>query len=157
MPSKFNLTYREAQREDLLSIISMLADDALGQTREAPTDPLPDSYISAFIAIDQDPNHKLIVVEHDNLQVGTFQLSFLPYLTHIGSWRAQIEAVRIHSGYRKYGIGTQMIEWAIEQSRLKGCKMVQLTSNKERTDAIHFYEKFGFKPSHEGLKKELFL
>jgi hypothetical protein len=30
--------------------------------------------------------------------------------------------------------------------------MVQLTSNKKRTDAHRFYERLGFSRSHEGFK-----
>jgi hypothetical protein len=33
--------------------------------------------------------------------------------------------------------------------------MVQLTSDKRRTDAIRFYRSLGFEPSHEGLKLSL--
>ncbi|MDR4304644.1 GNAT family N-acetyltransferase, partial [Bacillus mycoides] len=29
---------------------------------------------------------------------------------------------------------------------------VQLTTDKERQEALHFYKKLGFKDSHEGLK-----
>lgn len=45
-----------------------------------------------------------------------------------------------------------MIRWAIEQSRHRGCRMVQLTSNKKRLDAHRFYERLGFLKSHEGFK-----
>jgi hypothetical protein len=48
-----------------------------------------------------------------------------------------------------------MIEWAIEQCRIKQCGLVQLTSDKTRTDALRFYESLGFVSSHEGLKLAL--
>ena len=34
----------------------------------------------------------------------------------------------------------------------RGCALVQLTSDKARTDAHRFYERLGFTPSHEGFK-----
>ena len=40
----------------------------------------------------------------------------------------------------------------IERARDKGARLVQLTSDKTRTDAIRFYESLGFTASHEGFK-----
>jgi GNAT superfamily N-acetyltransferase len=53
------------------------------------------------------------------------------------------------------GLGRTMIEWAIGQAREQGCGLVQLTSDKQRRDAVRFYESLGFKASHEGLKLSL--
>ena len=53
---------------------------------------------------------------------------------------------------RNAGIGSQMMRWAVERCREKGCGMVQLTSNKKRIDAHRFYERLGFQRSHEGFK-----
>jgi hypothetical protein len=48
-----------------------------------------------------------------------------------------------------------MITWAIDQAKQRGCGLVQLTSDKRRSDAIRFYESLGFQPTHEGLKLQL--
>ncbi|MBI1299458.1 GNAT family N-acetyltransferase [bacterium] len=147
---------RQARKEDLPAIVHMLADDALGAKRESVTDPLPEEYIRAFEAIDVDPNQELIVVENDDgVAIGSMQLSFLPGISHRGAWRVQIEGVRVAAGFRSGGIGRRMILWAIERARERGCRMVQLTSNKSRLDAIRFYQKLGFVVSHEGLKLDL--
>jgi GNAT superfamily N-acetyltransferase len=45
-----------------------------------------------------------------------------------------------------------MMNWAAEAARARGCILVQLTSNKQRTDAHRFYERLGFSKSHEGFK-----
>ena len=34
----------------------------------------------------------------------------------------------------------------------QGVSIIQLTTNKQRPDAVRFYEKLGFKTSHEGMK-----
>lgn len=75
------LTFRTATRDDLDVIVSMLADDHLGQLRERYTQPLPAAYVEAFQAIDTDANHDLIVACADGEVVGVMQLTFLPYLT----------------------------------------------------------------------------
>jgi hypothetical protein len=48
-----------------------------------------------------------------------------------------------------------MIGWAAQEARRRACSLVQLTTDKSRTDAHRFYERLGFVASHEGLKLEL--
>ncbi|NMH64712.1 GNAT family N-acetyltransferase [Shewanella salipaludis] len=146
------LKYRPAKLDDLESLVSLLSNDPLGSKREDATVPLNEAYLSAFNAIDIDPNNELLVVEFEGFLVGMLQLMFIPYLTHIGSWRCLIEGVRIHEDFRGRGFGEQMFEFAIKQAKSKGCNLVQLTSDKLRPDAIRFYEKLGFKATHEGFK-----
>ena len=83
------------------------------------------------------------------------QLTFIPYLTHIGSWRCLIEGVRIHHKHRGKGLGTDFFKWAIERAKEKKCSILQLTSDKLRPDALRFYEGLGFKSTHEGFKMKL--
>src|SRR5687768_5399466 len=72
------LTFREARREDLAAIVSMLADDPLGSTRERLEDPLPRWYHDAFDAIAADPNNELLVATRAGEVVATLQLTFTP-------------------------------------------------------------------------------
>ncbi len=129
-----------------------MSNDPLGIKREDISTPLNKSYIDAFISIDRDSNNELFVVELGDVLVGMLQLTFIPYLTHIGSWRCLIEGVRIHENFRSCGYGKQMFEYAIERAKQRGCALVQLTSDKKRSDAIRFYEKLGFSATHEGFK-----
>ena len=75
--------------------------------------------------------------------------------TFRSAWRGQIEAVRVSGSLRGRGIGAEMIDWAVEQCRARGCGMVQLTSDKSRTAAHRFYERLGWTRSHEGFKIKL--
>jgi GNAT superfamily N-acetyltransferase len=109
----------------------------------------------AFEAIDCDEGQVLAVAKRDGKVVGTLQLSFIRYLTYRGGLRGQIEGVRIDSSVRGEGIGRRMCEWAIDQARQRGCHMVQLTTNKRRSDAHRFYESLGFEATHEGMKLHL--
>ena len=138
-----------------MAVVQLLADDPLGAQREQLADPLPHSYLDAFDAIKADPNNELIVATVDGRVVGSMQLTFLPGLSHQGSWRCQIEGVRVHSEFRSRGVGRRMIQWAIQQAEERGCRFVQLTSDKSRTDAVRFYESLGFRASHEGMKLRL--
>ncbi len=97
-----------------------------------------------------------MVMENESKQViGTLQLSFIQFLTYQGGIRAQIEAVRVHEDFRGQGIGQQLFEWAIRTAKEKKAHIVQLTTDKKRPEAFKFYEKIGFKASHEGMKLHL--
>ncbi|WP_242535753.1 GNAT family N-acetyltransferase [[Muricauda] lutisoli] len=147
------MKFRRATQKDVLAIVEMIADDALGKTRENFQIPLPEEYYTAFENINKDTNQELIMVENDNSEIiGTLQLSFIQYLTYRGGIRAQIEAVRIHKNQRGSGMGTKMFEWAIERAKERGAHLLQLTTDKKRPDAIRFYENLGFRASHQGMK-----
>ena len=144
---------RRARRGDVPAIVALLRDDELGSGREAPEgEPLPDSYYAAFDAIDRDPSHELTVAELEGRVIGTFQLLFLAHLGSRGALVAQIESVHVHSSARGKGLGTELMRRAISRARERGCRRVQLTSNKARKDAHRFYERLGFRATHEGLK-----
>ncbi len=143
---------RRARADDLPAIVALLADDALGATREDASIPLDPRYGQAFQAIDRDPNQLLAVVDRGGAVVGCMQLTFLPGLSRRGAWRGQIEGVRVAAGERGAGIGATMMAWAVEASRARGCTLLQLTTDKSRTDAHRFSERLGFHASHEGMK-----
>jgi GNAT superfamily N-acetyltransferase len=93
--------------------------------------------------------------ERDGKVIGTMQLSYLAGLSRLGAERCQIEAVRVAATTRGQGLGRRMIQWAVDRARARGCAMVQLTSDKSRTDAHRFYASLGFTASHEGYKLKL--
>ena len=145
--------FRKATKEDLSSIMQLIAADKLGAQREDYQDPLPTSYLEAFKNINEDFNQELIVVENDELEiVGTLQLSFIQYLTYQGGIRAQIESVRIRKDQRNKGLGRQLFEWAIARAKQRGAHLIQLTTDKKRPEALSFYKSLGFVASHDGMK-----
>ncbi|WP_409295692.1 N-acetyltransferase family protein [Peribacillus sp. SCS-26] len=149
------IQFRQAAAEDLDSIVAMLADDVLGSRRERYEQPLPESYRQAFAAIAADPNNELVVAVDGKEVVGIQQITFTPYITHQGGWRATIEGVRTAASARGKGVGSALIKWAVQRAEERGCHLVQLTTDKERPDALRFYERLGFKATHEGLKLKL--
>tara|TARA_B100001146_G_scaffold175408_1_gene156620 strand:+ start:34 stop:504 length:471 start_codon:yes stop_codon:yes gene_type:complete len=156
MENNVELIFRKAEEGDIQSIVKMLADDELGSIREDYKIPLPKRYYDAFQNILQDKNQELIILENDSKEIiGSLQLTFIPYLTYQGGLRAQIEAVRIQKKFRGDGFGKKIFKWAINRSRDKGAHLVQLTTDKQRPDAIEFYKALGFKDSHKGMKLHL--
>ena len=149
------VTFRRATEADLPALVAMLADDTLGAQREDITLPLHEGYRRAFAQIDGDPRQMLVVGEMGGAVVATMQLTFLPGLSHKGGWRGQIEAVRVAADHRGGGIGAAMMEFAVETCRARGCHLVQLSTDRSRTDAHRFYDRLGFKQTHLGYKMVL--
>ncbi|MFF7286451.1 GNAT family N-acetyltransferase [Streptomyces griseorubiginosus] len=148
-----DLEIRPATADDVPAIVAMLADDPLGAERESPGDLTP--YLAALERLTSDPNQHLVVATREGRVVGTLQLTVVPGLSRRGATRSIIEGVRVHADERGSGLGTLLIEWAIEESRRHDCRLVQLTSDNTRTDAHRFYERLGFTASHVGFKLAL--
>lgn len=149
------LRFRRATAADVGAIVAMLADDALGSSREIALPDIAECYRDAFAEIDADPNQFLCVVEDGPQIVGTLQLTFIPGLSRAGAKRGQIEAVRIASDRRGHNLGEAMFAWAIDECLKRGCSLVQLTTDKSREDAHRFYDRLGFEPTHIGYKLKI--
>ncbi|MBN0043267.1 GNAT family N-acetyltransferase [Streptomyces actuosus] len=148
-----DLDIRPAAEGDIPEIVAMLADDPLGAQRETPNDLAP--YRAALERLSTDPLQHVIVAVRCDRVVGTLQLTIVPGLSRRGSTRSIIEGVRVHADERGNGLGSRLIEWAVDRSRSEGCQLVQLTSDASRTDAHRFYERLGFTASHVGFKLSL--
>ncbi|WP_410789715.1 GNAT family N-acetyltransferase [Kribbella sp. C-35] len=148
-----DVVIRRATASDVAAIVAMIADDQLGATRESLDDLTP--YLAAFEQIDADPNQLLVVADRNDEVIGTLQLTIIPGLSRRGSTRGLIEAVRVAAPARGSGLGTTLVQWAVEESRTRGCTLVQLTSDKSRTNAHRFYTNLGFANTHEGFKLKL--
>lgn len=146
---------RRATRADLDAIVAMLADDPLGRGREDASQPLSPAYSAAFDAINADPNQLLAVMTDGASVIGTLQLTFVRGLSRQGALRGQIEAVRVAASRRGGGLGQHLVEWAVAECRRRGCAMVQLTTDRGRSEAHRFYDRLGFEATHLGYKLSL--
>lgn len=146
-----SILIRRARRDDVDKIVAMLADDPLGRGRERVEAPLPDCYFQAFARLEADANIELRVAEENGVVVGCLQLCILPGLSSQGASRGLIEDVRVASDRRSRGIGEQLVRWAIDEARARGCKLVELLTHHTRVDAQRFYERLGFSKSHVGM------
>ena len=138
---------------DLDAVVGMLADDPLGAQRESPDDLTP--YRAALRRLADDPNQHVVVAVREGRVVGTLQLTVIPGLSRRGATRSIIEAVRVHADERGSGLGTQLIQWAVDESRRQDCHLLQRTADATRQDAHRFYERLGFTASHVGFKLAL--
>jgi GNAT superfamily N-acetyltransferase len=145
--------FREATRADVAAVVGLLADDMLGHGREA--DDL-DCYLAAFDAMQGEGGNQLIVGEDEaGAVIATYQLTLISGLSLKATRRAQVESVRIASGWRGQGLGHKMFADVEARARAAGCRLIQLTMNAARTDSHRFYEGLGFEASHVGFKRYL--
>ncbi|WP_137990114.1 GNAT family N-acetyltransferase [Streptomyces vilmorinianum] len=145
---------RPASRAELPAVLALLADE------EKVVDPasitVTAAYERAFAEIESDPrNEMLVFVDGDDVVVGCLQATYIPGLGRGGAERALIEAVRIRADRRGGGLGRELMARAVERARARGCGLVQLTSDKRRTEAHRFYASLGFARSHDGFKLTL--
>jgi GNAT superfamily N-acetyltransferase len=151
------MEFRSAERVDVPAILRLLADDEITRSRGHGVVPeeVDAATWAAFEAIDADPNNELIVGADGGEVIATCQLTFTPGLSRGGAWRMTVEAVRVRADRRSGGHGRELMAYAIDRARDRGCRMVQLTTDKRRADAHRFYASLGFTASHEGMKLAL--
>lgn len=91
--------------------------------------------------IKSNPYHKIIVAKIDGKIVGTTTVLIEPKIIHNLSRVAHIEDVVVDSTFRTYGIGSLLMEKAVEISKEYNCYKIILDCSQKN---IHFYQKFNF-------------
>ncbi|MCL4477167.1 MAG: GNAT family N-acetyltransferase [Nitrospirae bacterium] len=133
-----NITIREANVEDLPSILSLHA-----QLDEGDVLPVKEAR-TIFGGIKRYPDYRIYVATIDKEIIGTFALLIMDNLAHMGAPSGIIEDVVVHQDWQRKGIGKQMMKFAMDYCRAKGCYKVALSSNQRRDEAHRFYESLGF-------------
>ncbi|MGW5777140.1 N-acetyltransferase family protein [Streptomyces sp. NPDC003863] len=144
---------RPATRAELPAVLALLADEDRVVDPASPV--VTEAYERAFADIEADPRNEMLVLVDDGLVLGCLQATYIPGLGKGGAERALIEAVRIRADRRGGGLGRELMARAVARAKERGCALVQLTSNKQRTDAHRFYARLGFARSHDGFKLAL--
>lgn len=67
--------------------------------------------------------------------------------TALGGKVAWLEDMVIMDGYRQQGIGSALIQSAIDKAKHHGCKRITLLTDNHNTEAQIFYGKHGFQAS----------
>src|SRR5258706_4488288 len=99
-----------------------------------------------FARINTYPDYAIYVAESDDRAiVGTFGLLVMDKLAHKCKPSALVEDVVVDESLRGHGIGREMMLFAMEYCRARGCYKLALSSNLKRTEAHRFYETLGFR------------
>lgn len=141
---------RRARRDDLAAI-----RDLLDRTAVSPGAGEAD-WPAIWRRIDRNPNTLLIVAtDPQDRIVATVQYSLQQTIGYRGLLRAEVEGLAVHPELRGRGLGRAIIDWIVRRATDERAGVVQLTSNRQRADALRFYEGLGFVHSHAGMKLTL--
>jgi len=109
----------------------------------------------AFFEIKQNPNHHLLVAEVEGIVAGTLAIIIVPNLSHMGKPWAIIEDVIVDRSCRRFGVGSSLMQRAIQLAKEHDCFRVILSSSKQRDGSHKFYESVGLEAYGYSFKAHL--
>jgi GNAT superfamily N-acetyltransferase len=101
--------------------------------------------LACFADLTANPLHRIYVAELEQQIVGTFALIFVGGLPHGARDSCIVEDVVVARDRQGAGIGTRMMNFAMEQCAARDCYKLVLSSHVNRGDAHRFYEGLGFR------------
>jgi len=102
----------------------------------------------------QDPNCKIFVAEADEKIVGVIEMRVFSDFVE-GSPIAIITNLIVEKNYRKLGIGSKLMERAIEDAEKQNAIEIHVWTEFDNQQAIKLYTEHGFKKRAILLEKEL--
>ena len=119
--------------EDYISLMSQLSNTLSTDINKLKT----------FFKNNIENNNNIIqyIFRKNNENVGLITIIIEPKFIHDCSFVGHIEDVIIDKKFRGYGYGKKLIEFAINECKIKNCYKVILDCNKKN---INFYKKTGF-------------
>jgi GNAT superfamily N-acetyltransferase len=85
----------------------------------------------------------ILIAKIDEIAVGMVNILFT-VSTALGDRVAILEDMIVDNSYRGFGIGTKLIDCAIEEAKNQNCKRVTLLTDLSNITAQNFYKKHGF-------------
>lgn len=100
--------------------------------------------LATYRDILESDNFSIIVVEIDASVVSTCYLNHIPNITWGGAPYAFIENVVTDEKYRRQGLGTKCLKYAMDVSVAKGCFKIMLMTSQLNEQTEQFYTNCGF-------------
>ena len=140
MDMRVQVSIREATEADLPSVLGLYAQPEID---DGDVTPLAQAQ-EIFARFKRYPDYKLYVATDGDEIVGSLALLIMDNLGHRGAPSGVVEDVVVDPARQNEGIGRQMMAFAVERCRERGCYKVALSSNLKRERAHNFYESLGF-------------
>jgi GNAT superfamily N-acetyltransferase len=145
-----SIDVREAGATDAAEVVRLLAQ--LGHAQPAGD---PSARLAAFLHHGQ---HVLVAsrfpVAPDAVLLGAVTLHIMPVMHRAGPV-GRLSAVVVDEPARGKGVGRALVRASEEFLLIRGCAMIEITSNKVRTDAHAFYERLGYTATSVRFAKQI--
>ncbi len=92
----------------------------------------------------KNPNLYYIVISQGNLLVSSCTLAVIKNLTRGARPYGLIENVITHPDYRQRGLGSKVIQKAVDICKENNCYKILLLTGSKKESVFRFYEKAGF-------------
>ena len=136
---KLGFEIQAASETDLASILALYAEIE----DDAPVISIEEARL-VFARMGNYPDYRVYVAKSGKSIVGTFTLLIMDNLAHMGAPSGVVEDVVVHRDWRGKGVGKQMMRFAMDRCRERGCYKLALSSNLKREAAHRFYDGLGF-------------
>ena len=121
----------------LLNLYKHLNSDEPPLPEEVVLNQVWDSFIT-------DPKIYCVVGDMEGRLVASCTLVIIPNLTRGSRPYGLIENVVTHPEYRKQGIGSNLLRYALQLAWEKQCYKVMLLTGRKQEETLRFYESVGF-------------
>ena len=139
--------YRSAVMQDCEAVYRMICD------MESKTLPY-DRFQEIFQRQLEDERYDCILCEENGETIGVINLRYEEQLHH-SETIAEIMEFVIATGYRKAGRGKDMLAYASQHAKEKGCTQIEVACNQLRKDTHRFYLREGMNNFHFKFSKRL--
>ena len=139
--------YRSADMQDCEAVYQMICDM---ESKMLPYDRFQEIFQRQL----EDGRYECIICEENGETIGVLNMRFEEQLHHSETIAEILEFV-IAPGYRKKGFGKDMLAWASQRAKEKGCSQIEVACNQLRSDTHRFYLREGMKNYHFKFSKRL--
>ena len=130
---------REAMESDLPAILALYL-----HLHETNVPEMDARVLGVWGSILRDKNHHLIVCEEDGKIVSSCVCVIVPNLTRNARPYALIENVVTHPAYRKKGLASACLAFAVQSANEKNCYKIMLMTGAKDDGTLDFYRRAGF-------------
>lgn len=113
-------------------------------SQEADFKPDHEAQSRGLARIMNSPETGLIIVARQDSQIVGMVNLLYTMSTALGDRVALLEDMVVSDNIRNSGVGSQLLEQAIQFARLNGCKRITLLTDRANGSAQRFYQRHGF-------------
>ncbi len=142
------ISVRLAEAHDAEAIAALVATLA-GELQEHS--PITPAYVADYLL---SPGAHILLAARGEAVLGLLSFTFRPSLYHAAD-SCLIDELVVQPAERNRGIGTHLLQEAIQRARTHRCAEVSLSVMLSNRDAVRFYQRHGFEDQALLLERHL--